>query len=200
VTAHNCAYVVSRAAIGKKEGREESEIEFSWAGETARHVGTVVHRWLQCVANDALQGWDARRVDALKPRFTRELQRRGVPPTELRTSADLVALALKNAIEDDRGRWILGPHPEARSEYRLRTRTPSGPRHFIMDRAFRDSDGQQWVVDYKTSRHEGANLDDFLDRERERYAPQLRGYAQSLAPSRQGLYFPLLRGWRENME
>ena len=26
-----------------EEGREEEQIEFSWAGETARHVGTVVH-------------------------------------------------------------------------------------------------------------------------------------------------------------
>src|SRR5688572_20032651 len=34
------------------EGSEEEQIEFSWAGETARHVGSVVHRWLQRMADD----------------------------------------------------------------------------------------------------------------------------------------------------
>ena len=38
------------------EGRQEEEIEFSWAGETARHVGTIVHRWLQRIADDELRG------------------------------------------------------------------------------------------------------------------------------------------------
>ena len=32
-------------------------IEFSWAGETARRIGVVVHRWLQRMADDALAGW-----------------------------------------------------------------------------------------------------------------------------------------------
>ena len=52
------------------EGREEEQIEFSWAGETARHVGTVVHRWLQRIADDELRGWDAKRVNALRARFS----------------------------------------------------------------------------------------------------------------------------------
>ena len=34
----------------------EDEIEFSWVGETARHVGSVVHRWLQRIAEDELEG------------------------------------------------------------------------------------------------------------------------------------------------
>src|SRR5262249_9453728 len=59
----------------------EDAIEFSWAGETARHVGTVVHRWLQRIAEDALRGWDVARIDRLRPRFARDLERRGVPPT-----------------------------------------------------------------------------------------------------------------------
>jgi hypothetical protein len=53
-------------------------------------------------------------------------------------------------------------------------------------------------VDYKTSRHEGAGIDAFLDRELDRYRAQLQGYAGLFdGPSRQGLYFPLMAGWRE---
>jgi len=56
------------------------------------------------------------------------------------------------------------------------------------------------VIDYKTSRHQGANVEAFLDRELERYAPQLTRYAKALGDQRMGLYFPLLHGWREVVE
>ena len=175
------------------EGREEADIEFSWAGETARHVGTVVHRWLQRIAEDDLKNWDAKRVQKLKPRFQQELQRRGVMQGELEASANLVATALGNALTDERGRWVLGPHPEARSEHRLRT--PG--RTLVIDRVIRDEKGGQWVVDFKTSRHEGADPEGFLDEQRKRYAAQLDAYAEALGGARRALYFPLLKGWRE---
>jgi ATP-dependent helicase/nuclease subunit A len=178
------------------EGREEEQIEFSWAGETARHVGTVVHRWLQRMAEDELRGWNAKRIASLKKLFGRELHRRGVAPAELERSAESVAAALENTLSDERGRWILGPHTEARSEYRMRVRTPDGQRSYVMDRVFRDSDGRLWVVDFKTSRHEGAAVEAFLDRERERYAAQLDAYAAALGGASRGLYFPLHSGWR----
>ncbi len=44
----------------------------------------------------------------------------------------------------------------------------------MIDRTFVDAAGVRWVVDYKTSRHEGAGLEEFLDREQQRYRPQLR--------------------------
>ncbi len=71
---------------------------------------------------------------------------------------------------------------------------------YVIDRLFRGADGVEWLVDYKTSRHEGAGVEAFLDRERDRYAPQLRTYAALRTASRQGLYFPLLRGWRESSD
>ncbi len=178
-----------------EESREE-RIEFSWAGETARHVGTVVHRWLQRIAEDELRGWDASRISSLRKSFARDLQRRGVAPAELERSAESVALALRNTLSDERGRWILGPHALARSEYRMRVHAPEGRRTYVMDRVFRDRDGRLWVVDFKTSRHEGAAVEAFLDRERSRYAAQLDAYAAALGGASRGLYFPLHTGWR----
>src|SRR5882762_3201181 len=180
------------------EGRVgEEEIEFSWVGETARHVGTVVHRWLQRIADDELRGWDVKRIEASKTLFGRELHRRGVAPAELERSAELVATALKNTLSDERGRWVLAPHAEARSVYRLRAQAGGGSHTYVIDRVFRDSDGVRWIVDYKTSRHEGADIESFLDRERDRYGSQLRSYGAAVKDSRQALYFPLLRGWRQ---
>jgi hypothetical protein len=109
-------------------------------------------------------------------------------------AAGLVSTALTNTIADERGRWLLGPHAEAWTEYRVRTR--EGGRH-VADRRILDGAGEHWVVDYKTSRHEGADFEAFLDRERERYAPQLKRYSAALEEARMGLYFPLLKGWRE---
>jgi len=50
------------------------------------------------------------------------------------------------------------------------------------------------IIDYKASSHEGGRLDEFLDRERERYAAQLERYAVLMGkidarPIRLGLYF-----------
>ncbi|HEX7053459.1 MAG TPA: UvrD-helicase domain-containing protein [Burkholderiales bacterium] len=179
------------------ERREEEPIEFSWAGETARHVGTVVHRWLQRIAEDELRGWDAKRIDALTGSFRRELQRRGVPGSGAASAAALVAEALKNSIADERGRWILGPHAQSRTEHRMRVRSREGVFTYVIDRLFRDREGELWIVDFKTSRHEGAGLEAFLDEERKRYEPQLNAYAAAFGRARLGLYFPLLRGWRE---
>jgi ATP-dependent exoDNAse (exonuclease V) beta subunit len=178
------------------EAREEEQIEFSWAGETARHVGTVVHRWLQRIAEDELRGWDAKRVEALRPRFSRELERRGLPSSDLRAATDRVVAALAGTLSDARGRWILGPHEVARSEHRLRIHGADGFRSYVIDRMFRAAGGMQWVVDFKTSRHEGANIDAFLDAERIRYAAQLDAYAAALGGASRGLYFPLHAGWR----
>ena len=60
----------------------------------------------------------------------------------------------------------------------------------------------RWIIDYKTSRHEGGQLEEFLDNEQIRYSEQMARYARLMSrwreePIRLGLYFPLLSGWRE---
>jgi len=184
---------------GAPRARELAPIEFSWAGETARRVGNVVHRWLQRIAADALRGWDPSRIDSMTELFRRELAAHGVADAELARAAERVRTALARAITDERGRWLLGPQREARNEYRL-TGTAGGARiSVVVDRTFVDERGGRWIVDYKTSSHEGAGLDAFLDSERERYAAQLATYAGLMGGGRLrlGLYFPLVAGWRE---
>ncbi|HKQ25794.1 MAG TPA: UvrD-helicase domain-containing protein [Burkholderiales bacterium] len=176
-----------------EKGREEEQIEFSWVGETARHVGTVVHRWLQRIAEDELKGWDADRIARIRSMVRGQLSARGVSGPELEAATKRALEALRNAIADPKGRWLLGPHPEALSEYRIHTRDKS----YVIDRLIRDANGIRWVVDYKTSRHEGANIEEFLDQEQMRYAAQLDAYAAALGGASRGLYFPLHSGWRD---
>jgi ATP-dependent exoDNAse (exonuclease V) beta subunit len=177
-------------------------IEFSWAGETARHIGSVVHRWLQRIAETGLDSWDAARIAAMQAGLRMELSALGVEPAALEAAAARVADALTHSISDERGRWLLGPQREARNEYRLSTLVQGRPRHFVIDRSFTDAQGRRWIIDYKTSRHEGGDMEDFLDREQQRYRGQLEAYALVLPRDpaetlRFGLYFPLLGGWRE---
>jgi ATP-dependent helicase/nuclease subunit A len=154
-----------------------------------------VHRWLQRIAEDELRNWDAKRVASLVSRFKQELERRGVPEGDLKRASELVTKALTATLADERGRWVLDSHPEASSELRIRVRTQTGAQTLIMDRVFL-ADGVRWVVDFKTSRHEGASVDAFLDAERIRYGRQLDTYATALGQASRGLYFPLLSGWR----
>ena len=80
----------------------------------------------------------------------------------------------------------------ARNEYQVRT--PA--RKLRIDRYFRDDSGKHWVVDYKTGEHRG-DVEKYLDEQQKRYAAQLDAYAAALEGARRGLYFPLLKGWRE---
>jgi ATP-dependent exoDNAse (exonuclease V) beta subunit len=182
--------------------RARDEIEFSWVGETARHIGNVVHRWLQRIAGDGLAGWDAKRVRALGMTFSDELVACGLPSDAVEAAAGRVAAILEQTLADERGRWLLGAHAQAESELRLTGVLAGEIVDVALDRTFVDEHGARWIVDYKTGGHEGGDIDAFLDRERDRYRPQLERYAAIMRaldarPLRLGLYFPLLNGWRE---
>jgi len=177
----------------------QDDIEYSWAGETARHVGSVVHRWLQKIAEDELEGWGAARIQSLRAGFNNELAARGVAQAQLAAAAERVANALASALADPRGRWLLGPQQDAKNEYRLTAVIEGETRNLVIDRSFTGADGKRWIVDYKASGHEGTDIEGFLDREQERYREQLENYAKCLMGrgALLGLYFPLLSGWRE---
>jgi hypothetical protein len=108
---------------------------------------------------------------------------------------------------------VLDAHESARSEWALsvalaadepaeRLRADLLVRQVVIDRSFVDAAGTRWIVDFKTGDHQGGQVEQFLDREQARYADQLNGYADIIRgmdgrPIRAGLYFPLLKGWRE---
>ncbi len=178
-------------------------VEFDWAGETARHVGTVTHRWLLKIARDGVSHWNAVRVESLVGAFASALAMRGVPREEQVPAAARVAQALKSTLADPRGRWLLDDsHVDARSEFAISGLDGYRLINVVLDRTFADERGQRWIVDYKTGLHTGADQDAFLDHEVERYRAQLARYAALMRemdgrPIRLGLYFPLMQGWRE---
>ena len=199
--AQGVAYAAPAAARWRAptEARAHEPIEFSWVGDTARRVGSVVHRWLQRIAEDEARGWNRARVDKERPAIRHALAARGVVEAEIAKACDRVVGALVATLDDPRGRWLLGPHPNARNEYRISTVVEGVPVMLVIDRMFEDLAGA-WIVDYKTSTHEGSEVERFLDAEQQRYRAQLERYAAvavRAGEARLGLYFPLLKGWRE---
>lgn len=179
---------------------QTEEIEFSWAGDTARHVGTLVHRYLERIANEGLAQWPQVRIDDLTGTVQRGLRNLGVDNDELDRAVAKTLRALRNTLDDETGRWILDRHADAACEWPLTLRTERIA-HYVIDRTFIDDDGTRWIIDYKTGDHLEDDRDTFLDQELERYRAQLENYGRIVhlleqRPIKLALYFPLFADWR----
>lgn len=178
---------------------DDEPVSYDWSGETLRLIGTAVHGVMQRMAEER---WTIADVDRHEGALRARLVSLGVPAGEMSAALDRTMRALRGALASERGRWVMGDHAEARNEWELCVAVNRIVRHYQIDRTFVDAEGVRWIVDYKTSVHEGGDVEGFLDNERERYRTQLERYAFAMArmdarPIKLGLYFPLLDGWRE---
>lgn len=182
---------------------QNSVPEFLWAGELARHIGTVIHGMLEIISREGLDEWHPQRVLDSYQRLCNWLNSLGVRRQQIAYAAKRIQQALVNTLEDEKGRWILQQHPHSYCEYGLSFRQGNGVQHLIIDRILIDETGQRWIIDYKSGSHqEEETLDAFLDSEEERYREQLHRYWHAFylldeTPSRLALYFPMLKAWRE---
>lgn len=188
-------------ALPGGQRRESRHPSYAWAGERARLLGLAVHRWLQEIAGQGPDAYPEERLDGLGGPIERMLQCLGAPTGELESLAGDVQFALRNTLSDERGRWTLEAHEEAASELPLSLREKGRIRSLVLDRSFVCA-GERWIVDYKTSRHEGGNLSGFLQEEERRYAPQLEDYRLAMQERetraiRVALYFPWHQAFRE---
>ena len=105
-------------AAPSETARAQDDVEYSWVGETARHVGSVVHRWLQRIAEDELNGWDAgahrgHACGSSPTNWQPAASRKRSSPLQLSASPQ----ALANALTDARGR--MAARAAARREQRI---------------------------------------------------------------------------------
>ncbi len=195
--------VVPLAPVLTAAAETPAPVEFSWAGETARVIGIVVHRILQRIARDGVAEWPVERLEKLQTTVEALFRQHGLPAERHESAAAQVHLAITRILADKRGRWILdNSHSQAQSELALSRISAARLENVILDRTFIDESGTRWIIDYKTGTHAGSDREAFLDQELERYRPQLQRYAEFMQareqrPIRLGLYFPLLGGWRE---
>ena len=180
-------------------GPDGEEVEFYWVGTEARIAGTIVHRWLHQLA-EGRAGTIHDDPSAHRVVTRRWLTETGITGEMADRISARVGDALRGVLSDERGRWLLAGCGHA--ELAL-----SGVYHgqlesVVLDRVRVDDDGIHWIVDYKTSSHEGGNLEGFLRAEADRYKPQLDKYAALYdayadTNARRALYFPLLQTFLE---
>ncbi len=192
------------AGLAQRESRpspagEGERVDYDWVGLDARLAGTLVHRWLQLAAEGRVELTRATITNS-RPRSRRWLLELGAGEADLNAICERVETALQCVVDDDRGRWLLTGDGEA--ELALTGEIDGRVESISIDRVRIDSDGTHWIVDYKTSTHEGGDLDGFLAAESDRYRDQLRKYetiyrAFSGRQARCALYFPLLKRFVE---
>jgi ATP-dependent helicase/nuclease subunit A len=176
--------------------------EYSWVGSTARAIGTIVHAELRRLAAQPVLP-APQDLDRRASRYGSWLAELGVPTAERPVAEARILEALERTLADARGRWLLSGVPgRVHSEWRLSGLHEGRIVNVIVDRMLIDEHGERWVVDFKTGRHEGSGVEEFISQEMERYEAQLRRYA-ALAGAlgkervRVALYFPLLGVFRE---
>jgi ATP-dependent exoDNAse (exonuclease V) beta subunit len=191
-----CA-VPGQAPLPQSDG-ELRAVDYYWVGAEARIAGTVVHRWLQFAVQGAL-GADVFSGEEFAETTDRWLREFLIASAEAKTRIKERVVAALEAVRDDaRGRWLLSGdgHAELALSGLVNGSIDSG----VLDRVRIGDDGTHWIVDYKTSSHEGGNLEGFLAAEAERYRGQLARYATlyraySGAEVRCALYYPLLQAF-----
>ena len=174
--------------------------DFDWAGTIAKAVGEVVHAELHRLARDRASR------DNLLPRpaaWSRLLRESGVDEAHLPEALARTQAAIDAFRRSALAAKLLDPAArDAASELAVTARLDGAVHGLRIDRSFVDEAGVRWIVDWKTSSHQGGDAEAFLDAELERYRGQLERYARAmrqLEPGRElkvGLYFPLLDAWR----
>jgi hypothetical protein len=168
----------------------------------ARAFGNAVHGFLEALAKSLNEGAFADvlldELASSESRIAAVLRSDGLSPTSVARLVPRVIVALKNTLIDPKGLWVLRSHEDAASEYALTSwlETRSSVR---LDRVFRAgtaplSEGSDclWIVDYKTTIHGTEGVEEFLAKERAKYAPQMETYARVMKGARVGLYYPML--------
>ncbi|MDB5985496.1 MAG: ATP-dependent helicase PcrA [Nevskia sp.] len=170
--------------------REDSDVY-------AQLVGTLFHQALEKISLDGFERWadgGATRAVALAAGF----RRLGLPEPQVESAVARVLELVARTLASATGRWLLGPHAWARSEYALAGYRDGRWVSALLDRCFETDSGELWVVDYKAAaRPVAANtIERYIADDSETYRPQLRLYAELLAAQRPGkpvraaLYFP----------
>jgi len=181
---------------------EEELLEFDWAGETARFIGTAIHEIFHEIISSGVDIYSNTTMTGLNNRARYSLLNAGISYEQLDTALDKVNVALRNTFDDPKGLWILNTrHREHESEYSLSGMDGYSVKHIILDRTIVDENNIRWIIDYKTGSTAG-DKESFMDREQQRYCSQLETYANvfrhiDARPIKLALYFPMFKGWKE---
>ncbi len=166
-------------------------------------VGNLVHAIFEQMVNEGLANWNAETVQQRLPIYRQWLGQQGLPEEQMEEALRRVQQSLNNAIGNEQFRWaIADAFQESATEYPLTSIDEGQIANHIVDRTFVDEQGVRWIVDYKTSVYDDRNVSAFIDKQLEKYRPQLQRYGQLFEqlesrPQKWVLYFSYLDEWIE---
>jgi len=180
------------------ELQHESESpEFEWAGIGARHLGLVMHRCFQILAEEGKNKWTKERIKILESSIPAALKSYGLPSELAAVEGKKGITMIQNILSHKVGQWILKDHKEARCEYSLTQIINNTYQSKVIDRTFIDKNNVRWIIDYKTGNHTGADLKTFFNNEKDRYRKQLDQYenlfklSEETRQIKKALYYPM---------
>lgn len=172
-----------------------------------RAFGNVVHRFLQFLSDRLGVGNTPEALladlSSWEPRLLAALRNEGLAPATSQRETPRALAALRNALEDPIGRWILSTRHSAASEHAIASVHASvlrADRTFVAGGApLLDGDDSMWIIDFKTTEQGSRSLERFEQDEQLKYHAQLDRYASVLRdispeprPIVLGLYYPLI--------
>jgi ATP-dependent helicase/nuclease subunit A len=163
----------------------------------AARVGIVYHAFAERISREGLEAWPPSRPKRERAGIEHALRSEGMAPPDLAAGVERVLAAVEATLADERGRWILTAHDEARSEWAVTGWDGAGMTSAQIDRTFVDG-GVRWVVDFKTAAWTPGDddEDEYVAAKCAGYAGQLSRYRALLltrepaTPVRVALYFP----------
>ena len=136
-------------------------------------LGNLVHDWLRRLGQNPLpEDADAWTTEQ-RPKWQRQLRTAGLPERDLNGCLDDAARQFRMVLNDEAGRWLLSPRPNAASEYGVTGIVEGVLASAYFDRTF-EEDGVRWIIDYKTSQTDGNDAS--ISELTARYRPQLARY------------------------
>ncbi len=185
--------------LGEQNSKKEITLptEYIWAGNKARCLGVTLHALFQEISKTELSSWENRGQGSLEKILKTRLLSEGLPSSDLDSAVQEGITALKNIFQDPKGKWIFQSHKDHQSEYAISGFISDFPENRIMDRTFIDENDIRWIIDFKTGKHEGANIEKFFEEEKRRYNSQLKAYEElfiKLGETREikkALYYPM---------
>ena len=159
----------------------------------ARVKGELIHHSLMRIVQEDIQAPSA---EYFLPDWQIGISGLGLDSRQRQKLTDDLQAMLMAITADPTGQWLLSnQHEQSAAELEMDYLDSQGSvQRAIVDRTFIDG-GTRWVIDYKSgSPNQGESIEQFLQRELERYRPQLRLYLSLFTePEKQAmLYFPAI--------
>ena len=198
ISSYSCS-TDSSVNIGEQHRKRTA---FTMPSNYHQLLGTITHRILYHLSQQGLNWWSLRDTADQVYYIEQQYRQINMSPDQIDAATKATMQMINNAINDDRGQWILANHNQAESEFAITTHTDGKLTALVIDRTFIDDNGNRWIIDYKSSTLSDDDLDKFLATEANKYREKMQAYGNAMRlsderPVKLGLYFPALPAWRE---